>query len=105
MSQETITEILAIEKEAERIYQDAQSRVSHVIEEARKTSSSLHDEMVAQARQKAEQIKVEGQEEASAERMRIVAQAEAEVRDLEMVAAQHFSLAERYVLERVAGSG
>lgn len=105
MSQETITEILAIEQEAVQVYRDAQSEAARLIEETRRTSSSLRDETISQARQEAEKIKSEGQKKADTERARIVEQAEAEARDLEMAAAQHFDRAERFVLERVAGRG
>ena len=103
MSQETITEILAIEQEAVQAYRDAQSKAARVIEEARRTSSSLRDETISQARQEAETIRAEGQREADAERARIIEQAEADAREMEMAAAQHFDRAERFVLERVAG--
>ena len=103
MSQETIARILAIEREATKIHDDAQDQAARLIEEAEKAASVLREQTVAQARREAGQIVATGQEAAEAERSRAIAQAEAEAQRLETLATRHLDQAVDFVLDRVAG--
>ena len=103
MSQETITQILAIEEAAVQIHDDAQRQADRVTAEAKKTATTVREQTLDNIRQQAEQITAEGQLTAEVTRSRIIAQAEAEAQHLENVAAQHLDRAVSFVLDQIAG--
>lgn len=103
MSQETITQILAIEEQAVQIHDDARQQAERVTTEAKKTATTVREQTLDNIRRQAEQITAEGQHTAEVTRGRIIAQAEAEAQHLENVAAQHLDLAVSFVLDQIAG--
>jgi vacuolar-type H+-ATPase subunit H len=103
VSQETITQILAIEEQAVQIHDGAQRQADRVTAEAKKTVTAVREQTLAHMRQQAEQITAEGQHAAEVSRARIIAQAEAEAQHLENVAAQHLDQAVSFVLDHIAG--
>jgi vacuolar-type H+-ATPase subunit H len=103
MSQETITQILAIEEQAVQIYDDARLQADHVTSEAKRTATTVREQTLTHMRQQAEQIAAEGQHTAEVARGRIIAQAEAEAQHLENVASQHLDQAISFVLDQIAG--
>jgi vacuolar-type H+-ATPase subunit H len=105
VSQETITQILAIEEQAVQIHDDARRQADRVTTEAKKTATTVREQTLAHMRQQAEQIAAEGQHAAEVTRGRIIAQAEAEAQHLENVATQHLDRAVSFVLDQIAGRG
>jgi vacuolar-type H+-ATPase subunit H len=103
VSQETITQILAIEEQAVQIHDDARRQADHVTAEAKKTATTVREQTLDNIRRQAEQIIAEGQHTAEVTRSRIIAQAEAEAHHLENVAAQHLDRAVSFVLDQIAG--
>jgi vacuolar-type H+-ATPase subunit H len=103
VSQETITQILAIEEQAVQIHDDARRQADHVTAEAKKTATTVREQTLDTIRRQAEQIIAEGQHTAEVTRSRIIAQAEAEAQHLENVAAQHLDQAINFVLDQIAG--
>jgi vacuolar-type H+-ATPase subunit H len=103
MSQETITQILAIEEQAVQIHTDARQQADHMTTEAKKTATTVREQTLDNIRRQAEQITAEGQHTAEVTRSRIIAQAEAEAQHLENVAAQHLDRAVSFVLDQIAG--
>ena len=103
MSQETITQILAIEEQAVQIYDDARLQADRVTSEAQRTATTVREQTLDNIRQQAEQIGAEGQHAAEVARGRIIAQAEAEAQHLENVASQHLDQAISFVLDQIAG--
>jgi vacuolar-type H+-ATPase subunit H len=96
VSQETITQILAIEEQAVQIHDDARRQADHVTAEAKKTATSVREQTL-------DKIVAEGQHTAEVTRGRIIAQAEAEAQHMENVAAQHLDRAVSFVLDQIAG--
>jgi vacuolar-type H+-ATPase subunit H len=103
VSQETISQILAIEEAAVQIHDDAQRQAEQVTAEAKKASTTVREQTLAHMRQQAEQIAAEGRQAAEVSRARIIAQAEAEAQRLENLAAQHLDRAVSFVLDQIAG--
>jgi vacuolar-type H+-ATPase subunit H len=103
VSQETITQILAIEEQAVQIHDDARRQADHVTAEAKKTATTVREQTLDNIRRQAEQVIAEGQHTAEVTRGRIIAQAEAEAQHLENVAAQHLDRAVSFVLDQIAG--
>ena len=103
MSQETITQILAIEEQAVQIHADARRQAESVTAEAKEAATTVREQMLDNIRQQAEQIIAEGQHTAEVTRGRTIAQAEAEAQHLENVAAQHLEQAVSFVLDQIAG--
>lgn len=103
MSQETITQILAIEQQAVQLHDDAQQQAERVTAEAKKVAASVREQTLAHMHQQAEHITAEGQQTAEITRARIIAQAEAEAQRLEGLAAQRLDRAVQFVLDQIAG--
>jgi vacuolar-type H+-ATPase subunit H len=103
MSQETITQILAIEEQAVQIHDDARLQADRMTSEAHRTATAVREQTLDNIRQQATQIAAKGQHTAEVTRGRIIAQAEAEAQHLENVAAQHLDQAVSFVLDQIAG--
>jgi vacuolar-type H+-ATPase subunit H len=103
MSQETITQILAIEEQAVQIHTDARQQAERVTAEAEEAATTVREQMLVNIRQQAEQIIAKGQHTAEVTRGRTIAQAEAEAQHLENTAAQHLDQAVSFVLDQIAG--
>jgi len=103
VSQEIITQILAIEEQAVQIHDDARQQADRVTTEAKKTATTVREQTLTHMRQQVEQIAAEGQHAAEVTRGRIIAQAEAEAQHLENVATQHLDRAVSFVLDQIAG--
>ena len=102
LSQETITQILALEQAAAGIFEDTQRKAERLVSEANQAASVLQQQTLAHARQQAEQITAESKTASEIARARIIAQAEAEAQRLEMLADQHLNRATAFVLDQVA---
>jgi vacuolar-type H+-ATPase subunit H len=100
----TIEDVLAIERDAVRVYEEAQREATARIEEAKLAATALHEETLTQAGAEAEEILAAGRKEAEAERARIIAQAKEEARHMEEMAASHFDCAVTFLLDQVIGS-
>ena len=102
MSQDIVQRILTIEQTATRLHDDAQQQAADIVAEAETASAKLQVQQLAEAHQKAEQIKAEGSERAEVERARILAQAGADAQLLDTLAAKNLHRAVAFVLDEVA---
>ena len=105
MSQEKITQILAIEHAAVKIYDDTQQEAERLTEEAKNSAHLVREQTLTHARQQATQIAAQSTQTAEIESARILAQAEAQAQELERVAAENLDRATRFVLDRITGRG
>jgi vacuolar-type H+-ATPase subunit H len=103
MSQEIISRILSIERQASKLRDDAQRRAEDIVSQAETEASSSHDQVLAETRLESEQVATAGREAAEAERAQVIARAEAEAQAVEALAAQHFDEAVSFVIRQVAG--
>lgn len=103
MSQETVVRILAVEKDAVKIHDEAQHQAASLIAEAEKAGARVYAQRVAQAQQQAAQIIAAGQEKAEAERAWILAHAGSEAQRLDASAAKNLPRAVEFILTRIAG--
>lgn len=103
MSQQTITQVLAIERQAVALYEDAEEEAEKIVAEAKKTAAQEREQMLKEARQRADEIVEEGRVAAVAKREKIIDQAKGETERLDANVQGHIDDAMNYVLERIAG--
>jgi vacuolar-type H+-ATPase subunit H len=101
MSQEAISQILAVEQAAAQLYEEAQKQAERTITEAQNAASALREQLLDEARKEAARLATEAREEAAARRARVLEQTEAEIRRLDEVAGENLERAVRFVLDRV----
>ena len=103
MSQEAITRILAVERSATQMHEDAVQQAAELIAEAEKATSAFKRQSLTEARKQAAKILEAGRERAEIERARIIAQAGADAQRLDTLATHNLERAVDFVLDRIIG--
>jgi len=103
MTQETISRILAIERQATRTFSEAQEQAEKTLEDAKMAASALYDESLRDIKERAQSIIQSERTAADAERLRIITAAESEASSMDKQASRHFEQAVEFVLNQVTG--
>lgn len=105
MDQETIAQVLDIERQAVQVRDEAERRAEEIVQQARRDAEKRRHEILVEARRQADQIVAEGREEAEARRERLLSQAEEEARRVESLSEPNFERAVSFVIREVAERG
>ena len=103
MAQETVAEVLDIERQAVQMVEEARHRAQRILRKAEKEADDLRREILEDARREADRVVAQGREEAQEVRERILSEAEEEARRLGSSAEPNLDRAVSFLLDQVAG--
>ena len=101
MNEDSVSTILAVERDAARIHEEAQREATRMLADAEKAAVALRDQLMEQAQKQAADLVAASQAASVAERMRILSEAEAQATEVEAQAAEPIDRAVAYILSRI----
>lgn len=101
VNEKYVQQVLEIEKQAQKIAQNAVHQAEQLPIQAKREAEALVEQARTEARAEADQLV--GQAEAKAESERILIEAEASAERMEALAMTHFDRAVTFVLNRLVG--
>lgn len=101
LNEEIINQILELEKQAQKIHDDAQLKAGQIVQQAQQDADQLRQSAEKLRQKKVQQLLAEAGEEAKRERDRILDETSAEIEKLKAQAETHKQGAVQYVINRV----
>ncbi|MCD6285226.1 MAG: hypothetical protein J7M39_04845 [Anaerolineae bacterium] len=103
MSEDLVTEIMKVERDASTISAQAEAQADRIAAAAEQAGASLREAALADAHKQAEEIAARGIQASDAERARILDAARQEMDALEAQAGAHIEAAVDFVVRQVLG--